>query len=748
LFCQGKYLAEQAVGQKMALYLRCGVFRKFPVFILLILFGANRFAAAEQNYPITLDPIVVKDRVDKRDVDDTYVLPNAGTATKTEAPIMETPFSVKVVPAQVFRDQQAVRLDQVLKNVSGINREVSNAGLADGITLRGFQVFPFRDGFRFEDQNSNGRRDMANIERVEVLKGPGSILYGQAEPGGIVNMVTKKPLAKPFHQLEQQFGSFDFYRTTLDSTGPLGSGVGYRVNLAYENSGSFRDFVHGERVFVAPVLRWDVSPRTQITLEMDYLHGQNTPDYGIPADGNRPLDVSRERFFGEPFNRAKYDDFVVGVNWRHKFNDNWQIRHRFNAEILRSDVTNVTTPFSGTILSDDRRSVLRQLEVLRNARSESYYTTVDLVGQFDTWGVKHRVLIGGDYFREDTRWGFVEESEDALSFEALSIANPVYQVGGPPPIDAARDFPGDDIDETEDWFGLYAQNQMTLPYDVHILAGFRYDRIRAREFDRGESSSESPDDALTPRVGLLWRPVPALSLYGSYTENFSASNGFSRQGGRLPPESAQQWEVGIKSELLNGKLLATFAYYDLAKQNVAVPDPVNPFFSRTVGELAVRGFEIDIQGELLPGWRIIGAYAYTPFAKIVRDQALQLDDEDNVIGIDDGNTGKRFDDVPRHNVSIWTTYDIPKGIFHGLKLGAGVIAVSRRHADLENTAQAPGYAVVNLMAGYTYKFNKATLRFQLNAENIFGKHYFVSTSGLRFMPGVPRSILGSVLMSF
>ncbi|MCB1986279.1 MAG: TonB-dependent siderophore receptor [Burkholderiales bacterium] len=722
--------------------------KRFDAVIIILAVAVDcRVAVADQSRLTILNPIVVKGRIDQAD-QNTYILPDTETATRTNTPIMETPFSVKVVPKQVFRDQQATRLDQVLQNVSGVNREVSNAGLADGITLRGFQVFPFRDGFRFEDQNSNGRRDMANIDRVEVLKGPGSILYGQAEPGGIINMVTKKPLKTPFHQLEQQFGSFDFYRTTLDSTGPLGAGLGYRVNLAYENASSFRNFVNGERVFVAPVLRWDVSPRTQITLEIDYLHGRNTPDNGIPADGNRPLNVPRERFFGEPFNQAKYDDIVAGLNWSHAFNDQWRIRHRFYSEILRSDVTNVTTPFAGIILSDDRRSVRRQLEVLRNARNESYYTTVDLAGNFETWGIKHRVLFGADYYREDTRWGFVEESEDALEFDSLGIANPIYQTGGPPPINAATDFPGDDIDETEQWFGIFAQNQMELPYDVHVLAGLRYDRVRVREFERGESTGEPPDDALTPRAGLLWRPVPALAFYGSYTENFSGSNGLARQGGKLPPESAQQWEVGLKSELLNGKLLTTFAYYDLTKQNVAVPDPVNPFFSRTIGELAVRGFEFDIQGELLPGWRVIGAYAYTPFAKILRDQSLVLDDDENVIGTNSGNTGKRFDDVPRHNVSIWTTYEIQQGILYGLKLGAGVITVSQRQADLANTAQAPGYAIVNLMAGYTYKLNKATLRFQLNAENIFDRHYFASTNGLRFMPGVPRSVLGLISIVF
>lgn len=705
---------------------------------------------AQQEKKIMLDPITVEGKSILSDpFTSIYLHPNASTATKTDTPVMETPYSIKVVPKQVLRDQQAIRLNQTLQNVSGINQIVSNAGLADGTILRGFLAFPFRDSFRFEDQNANGRRDMANIERIEVLKGPGSILYGQAEPGGIINMVTKKPLLKPFHKLEQQFGSFDFYRTSLDSTGPIGSGLSYRLNLAYENSGSFRDFVEDERVFIAPVLRWDISPSTQINLSFDYLKGHNTPDYGIPADGNRPLKVPREQFFGEPFNKAKYDDAVINLDWYHKFNDQWTLRHRFSAEILKSKVINVTTPFSEPTLSENRRFARRQLEILRNARNESYYNVIDISGQFETWGIKHHVLFGGDYYREDTRWGFVEDEEDALEFDVLDITHPVYKTEGPPPIDPEHDFPGDDIDETEEWFGLYFQDQLELPYHIHLLAGFRYDSIRTREFERGESVVEPRDSALTPRGGLLWRPIPALSLYGSYTENFSGSNGIARQGGKLPPESAQQWEVGIKTELLDKRFMASLAYFNLAKQNIGVPDPINPFFSRTIGELEIRGLEFDLQGELLPGWQLIGAYAYTPFAKITRDQEVLLDDEENVIGTTPGNTGHRFDNVPRHNASIWTTYEFQRHSFlHGFKFGGGIIAISKRQANIKNTAQTPGYVIVNLMAAYQYKLNNTILRFQLNAENIFNKHYFASTSGLRFMPGKPRSILGSIAISF
>jgi len=199
-----------------------------------------------------------------------YRLPNASTATKTDTPVMETPFSVKAVPKQVLEDQQVVRLEKALQNVAGVVQEASSGLMRDSFVIRGFStgndILSYRDGSPYPQNGGNAystKRDPANLERIEVLKGPGSILFGRAEPGGVVNMVTKQPLDTPYYALQQQFGSFDYYRTTIDATGPVtkDSKLLYRLNAAYEGAGSFTDFANSDRFFVAPVLKWNIGPR-------------------------------------------------------------------------------------------------------------------------------------------------------------------------------------------------------------------------------------------------------------------------------------------------------------------------------------------------------------------------------------------------------------------------------------------------------------------------------------------------------
>ena len=269
-----------------------------------------------------------------------YIRPNTSTATKTNTPVMETPFSVQVLPRQILQDQQAIRLDSVLQNVSGVTHMPTNQGGSDGFVIRGFSSdTTYRNGVFMPNSLGGGtvKREMANIEEVQVLKGPGSILFGRADPGGIINTVTKQPLATPYYSLQQQAGSFDFYRTTVDATGPLmkDNRLLYRLNLSYENSGSFRDFVNNKSVFIAPIVRLNISPQTQITAELEYQSFKNVADPGIPNMGSRPANVPRSLFAGEPNNnRNPGDRYFVGVNWSHMFNNDWMITHRLSAELF------------------------------------------------------------------------------------------------------------------------------------------------------------------------------------------------------------------------------------------------------------------------------------------------------------------------------------------------------------------------------------------------------------------------------
>ncbi len=396
---------------------------------------------------------------------ESYKVERATTATKTDTPIMETPFSIQVVPQQVVRDQQAVRLDTALNNVSGVFQNQSFS-LLESFNIRGFETFEYyREGARIQAALTQaGRREMANLERIEVLKGPASILYGRIHPGGMINLVPKKPQADPYYSIQQQIGSYDFYRTALDATSKLNDSGSllYRFNMSYENTGSFREFVRNDRVFFAPVVQWKLSDRTQITFDVEYGRGKVRPEYGTVASGNRPVSLPIERNLGESFARANYETILAGFHWSHQFNDQWKVQHRFYIQDSTEN-DDVVLPLA---LQADGRTLDRFFAGFRDNKHRTYSTSVDLTGHFDTWFAKHTLLLGGDYYHFRNTATLI----DNFAFPSIDIVNPVH--GGAPVRDQADDFP---FDLREKWFGLYLQDHIELPHHVHILAGMRYD---------------------------------------------------------------------------------------------------------------------------------------------------------------------------------------------------------------------------------------------------------------------------------
>lgn len=242
-------------------------------------------------------------------------------------------------------------------------------------------------------------------------------------------------------------------------------------------------------------------------------------------------------------------------------------------------------------------------------------------------------------------------------------------------------------------------------------------------------------DRVSPRGGLVWQPIPELSLYGSYTENFGAANNFWANAQPLPPQTAEQWETGIKTELFDGRFNATLAYFDLKKQHL--PIQVDQLTSRAIGEAESRGIEFDFTGELLPGWNIIGNYAYTPFAKTIKDS------------VDAGTEGMRLNNAPVHNGNLWTTYELQTGALQGLKFGAGMQAVGQREIGYDQTAQASGYVTANLMLSKLWKVGSSRVTTQLNVDNLLDKEYIGSIYSYGpSLYGAPRTFMGSVKLEF
>lgn len=270
-----------------------------------------------------------------------YTRSNASTATKSSMAIMQTPISTQVVPRAVIKDQQAVQIEDAVKNVSGVFPGFTFGGLAEEFMIRGFNTgfVSYRDGFLFPA----ARLSLANIERVEVVKGAAANLYGRIEPGGMINLITKRPQAQSYYSLNQQFGSYGQYQTLADATGSLNKDptLLYRINFEYLNRDSFRDFGFHERAFVAPSLTWKIAPKTQFDLDFMYSNEKFMEDYGVVAVGNRPADVPRSRFLGEPTDRSNLKLYNTVATLTHALNDNWQVRARFNH--LRRDTVDPQT---------------------------------------------------------------------------------------------------------------------------------------------------------------------------------------------------------------------------------------------------------------------------------------------------------------------------------------------------------------------------------------------------------------------
>lgn len=668
------------------------------------------------------------------DRENRYRVPNATTGTRTDTPLRDVPANVQVVPRQVLEDQGATRIDEALRNVGGVTFNTSFGNRGQDFQIRGFSATQFRNGLR-EDTgaccsfNNRTAQETADLERIEVLKGPASVLFGAGEPGGVINFVTKKPLTTPFYDLEFTAGSFNFYRPTLDFSGPLtpDGSLAYRLNVAYESAESFRDFVESRRYFVAPSLAWRISPNTTLTLEASYLQDRRTFDRGLIVlnGSDRPADLPFSRALFDPRNSTtNIEETRAYLFLDHKFADNLSLRSAFryttSFESDREGTSNVVG------LLDDNRTV--ELEsYFGDQFFETFTFQNDLTWKFNTGSIAHTLLFGIELANNKARYSSqVPPEQQALTGGLLDIFEPNYDAitytGG-----YQFTFEGDRIDQRT--LGIYLQDQIALTDNLKLLIGGRFDSIQSEQ-RFGDFSEDNSDSAFSPRLGIVYQPSRAISLYASYSRSFVPVAGRSVTNTPFKPERGTQYEVGVKADIIENRLSATLSAYNITKSNVATTDPNNPDFSIQVGEQRGRGIDLDIAGEILPGWNVLASYAYID-AKITQDNTFEV--------------GNRLNNIPRHTASLWTTYTIQSGDLRGLGFGAGLFFNDRRIGDLDNSFSIPGYTRFDAAIYYT----RDNFRAALNFKNLFNTQYFAAAQN-RFsvIPGAPFAVQGSVSWQF
>ena len=653
----------------------------------------------------------------------------APTANKSPTPAKETPFSIQTVTRELIEDRGVTTLGEAIRTVPGVTNQVGFGALNDRFRLRGFATESnLKNGIRRSSFASVD--ELVNIEQIEVLKGPASALYGRFEPGGVVNLVTKKPQHEQRTQVDVSAGRYDFYRTTLDSTGPLGETLDYRLTAAWQDNGSFRDFVNNESKFFSPVLTWQLAPQTSLTFEFEYARKVADMDRGF---GNNPryLDAPIKRNFAEPDTRNSAISKLASVTLDHALTDDWDLHAAIQASDSRLQTSWYAYGFvnGGIGGSEDNPTVSRRPQ-LNHDRQIDATALAEISRSFRTGPINHRLLFGAEYSRD---WWDYDSAAGTSS--TIDFNNPVY---GTPPSPLSPTGEGRFINDS---WALYTQDELSFGSreQWRLLLGGRFDQIDASAIDDYYGLSEPSTatfNAFSPRVGITWTPVEALSLYASWSRSMRTelNNGILEGGQLAKPVKGEQFEVGTKLSLLNGRFTPTLAVFDIRRRDGLVADPNDPTFTYSiqVGEQRSKGWELDLPFVVTERWRLLASYTQL-------DTTISKDS-------DGGLQGNRLANAPQRNASLWSTYDLP-GV-SGLSIGMGANYVGERQANNSNTFTLPSYTRWD--SNVTYRFGQALrYRVQLNVQNLFDKRYYDSGgSFVPMYPGAPRTAMVTLGAAF
>ncbi|KHA74856.1 TonB-dependent receptor [Pseudomonas chlororaphis] len=680
-------------------------------------------AFAEEPKPLELDAIsVVSDYESPTGPVKGYRATRSSSATKTDTAIRDIPQAISVVPASVLKDLGSTSVERALDFAGGVSKQNNFGGLTlYEYSVRGFSTSEFyKDGFS-ANRGYPSTPDAANIERIEVLKGPAASLYGRGDPGGTVNIVTKKPQPEAFTTLQTSAGSWDRYRTALDVNTPLDEqgDVLSRINLAVEDNNSFRDHVDSKRVFVAPSISWQLNPDTSLLVESEIVRHSSTFDRGIVAPNNKWSGVSRSTFLGEP-NDGNIDNHnnLLQATLEHHLNDSWKLRlaSHYKEGKLWGDASEQRA------LNADGHTVNRRYRE-RDTSWHDSITQLELRGLFDLGPWQHELLIGTEYenFRKNERVTTI-----AGGPYAIDIYKPIY---GQPKPNGARS--GTDFFEQVESHALNLQDQIVFTDKLRGMIGARFEHFDQHIDDHSrQATSNQRHDALTQRAGLLYQLTPDTGLFANASTSFKPNNGLDASGKSFAPEEGVGYEVGIKNELFDERLSSTLAFFHIDKENVLALDPASDT-SRAMGKARSRGFDWQVSGQVTDAVRVIGALAYID-AEVTKGDAVIP-------------AGSRILGVAKRSGSLLGVYEFQDGRLRGSDVGAAFTYVGDRSGESGSDFELPAYQTVDLLAHYKAS---DSVTVGLNLNNVFDEKYYErSYSNYWVNPGEPRNFTVSLTLN-
>ncbi|WP_343746812.1 TonB-dependent receptor [Chitinophaga sp.] len=674
---------------------------------------------------------------------------------KLPVPVMDLPQSVAIIGHEVLEDQQAQRLSDVVKNVNGVYMASQRAGTQETFNARGYgfsSTNMFKNGTRV---NSGAMPEMSSLERVEILKGSAAILYGNVAPGAVMNMVTKQPKFNFGGEVNLRAGSYGLLKPAFDVYGPISSKIAYRVNGTFETADSYRDQVHSKRYYINPSLLFKLSDRTELLVQGDYLKHDFTPDFGLGSIGDTLINrASRNTFYGAPWQYAHTQQTTASANIKHRFNENWSINGLVSYSKYARDYYSLER-----IQANSAGDWNRPLG--RNATNEDYYAAqVDLTGKFKTGSVEHTVLAGVDadrYLTGTYAYGLPTiKPKVAGIYDSINLFDPAkYTRRTDMPVDTLLTVNNVPINR----LGAYIQDLISISEKLKVLAGVRVSYLQNESpvnynFVNGarKVGDSKYDHAVSPRFGIVYKPIATTALFASYSTSFTPNTGQDIYGQVVKPSIIDQYEVGVKNDFFRGLLSVNVTAYRIRNNNYAQTAPLkadgvsvntDPNVKALIGETLSQGVEVDIAGHPLPGLDVIGGYSYNN---------MTVENTPNTKG--SVIAGQRLVGNPNHTANASVFYTFQQSAVKGLKLGAGFYYIGQRYAGWNNTVgqaqtfnrmiSVPGYTTLDLSAGYSFK------RFAVmgKVSNVTNTYNYYVHENYSINPIPPTQFVGTVSYKF
>lgn len=664
---------------------------------------------------------------------------------------IDLPQSIQIVGHHVIEQQQAIRLSDVIKNVNGVYVGSARGGSQESFWSRGYDMSTnnmFKNGFRF---NNGSIPEVSSLERIEVLKGSAALLFGNVAPGGILNMVTKKPSFKKGGELSMQMGSNAFYKPSVDIYGPLNNSIAYRFTGSYENSESFRDVVKKERYYINPSVLFKASDKTEIVLQGDYLHDNWTPDFGTAIIGKEIIDLPRNTYLGATWSNGQTRQASVSGLVKHEFNDNWKLN--FNSSFQNYNRTSKGTERIQPKNNGDWERPLGQNKNLEQIIGEQ----ISLQGNFVTGKIKHQLFTGIDFENSFAQaYTFTFDPKTYGSGNIFDFDN--FDQGGAIPEGTNTKIVKTDTNR----FGIYAQDLISLTDKFKVLAGLRWSwqEAQADTHDLTKSPVEIKkeqnriDQAFTPKLGLVFQPTKDMSLFASYSNSFTPNTGTTVDLKVIKPSIIDQYEMGIKKDFWRGILSTNITLYQIENSNLAqtaefkADGSPNTDTSIKVlsGSTKSKGVELDITARPTEGLSIMAGYSYNDM-RYTKTSGL----EGSFI------VGDRLARTPANTANLSFFYTLPSGLLKGMSFGANSNYIGKRVGGWNNQYKATepngifdreipleAYTTIDVSAGYEWgKFSILCKLSNLTNELNYTVHENYSVN-----PIAPRQVMTSLKYKF